>query len=353
MPSRMTHDEYREPGLSRREERILRFSVEYFVTTGQPVGSRTISKGEGEHLSAASIRNTMADLEDKGFLTQPHVSAGRVPTDKGYRYYVDVLMEPPALPLAEQREIKAFYQNYRGVVGSILEKTSRILSRYSHYIGIVSAPHFESAVFQYIDFIRRGPGQVLVIFVARSGLVHNKLIQVEPDLGQEELSRMSSWLIERFFGMTLVEIRTRVEGMLERDRAAMDNLVRTALQFTRSSFTGGFGDEGIYVEGTANIFSEPDFEDRDQLRLLIRAIEEKDHLLRLLNSCLEGEGVQVVIGSEGALKDIQGCSLVASAYTFPDGSRGSVGVLGPTRMPYPRTVFLVDLVSKQISRIPS
>ncbi len=341
-----------EERLNHRQERILRFVVELFVTSSQPVGSRTISKFEGEHLSAASIRNTMADLEETGYLVQPHTSAGRVPTDRGYRYYVDTLMDQPALPIAEQREIKAFFESYQGVVGSILEKTSKLLSSYSNYIGIVSAPQFESAVFNHVDFIKQGPDRVLVIFVDRAGLVHNKMIRIDIDLRQEELSRISEWVVERFHGMSLAEVRERVEEMLDREREMMDVIVRTALHFTRSSFADGFGDENFYVEGTINIFDEPDFADREQLRVLMRAIEEKRHLLQLLNSCLDGEGVQVVIGSESDLKGIQGCSLVASAYTFPDGSRGSIGVLGPTRMLYPRTVFLVDLVSKQISRMP-
>ncbi|HUX05740.1 MAG TPA: heat-inducible transcriptional repressor HrcA [Acidobacteriota bacterium] len=342
----------REEQLDRRQQRILRFVVELFVTSGQPVGSRTISKFEGEHLSAASIRNTMADLEEMGYLVQPHTSAGRVPTDLGYRYYVDILMDQPALPVAEQREIKAFFKSYQGVVGSILEKTSKLLSSYSHYIGIVSAPQFESAVFSHVDFIKQGPDRVLVIFVDRAGLVHNKMIRIDADISQEELNRIGEWVVERFHGMSLTELRRKVEEMLDRERAMMDMLVRNALYFARSSFADGFGDEDFYVEGTINIFEGPDFTDREQLRVLMRAIEEKRHLLQLLNSCLDGEGVQVVIGSESDLKGIRGCSLVASAYTFPDGSRGSIGVLGPTRMLYPRTVFLVDLVSKQISRLP-
>ena len=339
--------------LNGREERILRFVVEGFVATGVPVGSRTVSKLEEEHLSAASIRNTMNDLEDAGYLYQPHVSAGRVPTDLGYRYYVDRLMDPPALPLAEQKAIKTFFSSYRGVVGAVLAHTSRLLSRFSHYVGIVSAPHFEGTVFRHIDFVRQGPGRVLVIFVSQAGLVHNRMIEVDVDLDPDELNRIAAWVIEKFCGMTLVEMRNRVEEILRTDRAALDRLSGRALEFSEATFAEGFGDDGIYVEGTANIFGEPDFANPAQLKLLMQAIEEKDHLLRILNGCLSGEGVRVVIGSESELSEIQGCSLVASAYNFPDGSRGSIAVLGPTRMSYPRTVYLVDLVSKQISKFPS
>jgi len=216
--------------LSRREERILCIVVERFVTSGEPVGSRTISKTEGEHLSAASIRNTLADLEEMGYLYQPYTSAGRVPTDLGYRYYVDRLMQPPTLPLAD----------------------SKLLSRYSHYIGIVSAPQFESTVFCHIDFVLQAPGRVLVIFVSQSGIVHNKLIEVDFDMSQEELSRISSWVVEHFRGKTLTEVRNRVADMLQRDRAALDSLARRALFFSEASFIEGFGEEGIYIEGTAN-----------------------------------------------------------------------------------------------------
>jgi len=348
----MVEAKHRRSGrfLGRREERILRLVVEHVVTYGFPVGSRTVSKLEGEHLSAASIRNTMADLEELGYLAQPHVSAGRMPTDRGYRYYVDALMEEPSLPLAELEEIRSFFLSYRGMVGSILERTSHLLSHYSHYIGIVSAPQFESTVFRHVEFIRQGERRVLVIFVSQTGLVHNKLIEVRKDYPQEELDRISRWVVDEFSGMSLAEVRTHVQELMREERARIDDLANNALEFSSASFEGGFGEEGVYVEGAANIVGEPEFSDPEQIQFLIQAVEEKGRIVELLNRCLDGEGVRIVIGSETELSGIEGCSLVASAYSFPDGSCGSVAVLGPTRMPYPRTVFLVDYISKQVSR---
>lgn len=341
----------REGQLDRRMARILRFVVEQFAGAGVPVGSRTLSKMEGEHLSPASIRNAMSDLEEMGYLHQPHVSAGRVPTDKGYRYYVDTLMEQPTLPLAELEEIEGFFRSYRGMVGSILERSTRVLSHFSHYIGIASLPHFENTVFSHIEFISQGPGKVLAVFVSRSGLVHNKQIEVEGDYSQDELHRISNWVVDHFSGLTLFELRKKVDEMLQEERARVDRLRRSALLFSQAALAESFGGEEIYIEGASNIVGETDFADVEKIQELMRAVEEKSLLIELLNRCMSGEGVQIVIGSEAELQEISGCSLVASAYTFPDGSKGSVAVLGPKRMPYPRTIFLVDFISRKITRL--
>lgn len=339
------------PPLDRRQQRILRFVVEQFVRTGHPVGSRVLSRSGEEQLSPATIRNTMADLEDLGYLAQPHTSAGRVPTDLGYRYYVDGLMPPSSIPLAEQQQIGDFFSSFGGMVTTILEQTSRLLSQYSHYIGIVTTPRFDSIVFRHISFVRQAPGKVLVIFVAAGGLVFNKLLTVEGDYNQEFLEKAGRWVVDHFAGLSLPAVRRRIEELLQHERVQYDLLERQALFFSRASFAGGFDGEDLYVEGTTNLVTAPDFAARERIEEILRAIEEKSALLRLLDGCMSGGGVQVVIGSENELKEITGCSLVAGAYQFPDGSRGSIAILGPKRMPYPRTIYLVDYISKQINRI--
>lgn len=337
--------------LDRRQQSILRFVVEQFVRTGNPVGSRVLARFGEEQVSPATIRNTMADLEELGYLTQPHTSAGRVPTDLGYRYYVDGLMPPSSIPLAEQQQIGDFFRSFGGMVGTILEQTSRLLSQYSHYIGIVTTPRFESIVFRHISFVRQAPGRVLVIFVADGGLVFNKLLTVEGDYSQEFLEKAGRWVVDHFAGLSLTAVRARIEELLRHERVQYDLLERQALFFSRASFSGGFEGEDLYVEGATNLVKEPDFATRERIEEILRAIEQKSALLRLLDGCLQGGGVQVVIGSENELKEIKGCSLVAGAYQFPDGSRGTIAVLGPKRMPYPRTIYLVDYISKQINRL--
>lgn len=338
--------------LDRRQQRILRFVIDQFVESGHPVGSRSLSKLKDEHLSPASIRNTMSDLEEMGFLQQPHTSAGRIPTDQGYRHYVDSLISPTSIPHAEQDQIREVFSHFGGMFSSILECASRVLSQYSHYIGIASKPRFDSMVFRHIQFIRQGPGRILVIFVSSSGLVYNKVIEVEGSYEQEYLEKVSRWVIDHFMGKTLLRVRQLVQDMLQEERARYDILAKQALKISQASFEDDFGtEEGLIVEGTSNLAKEPDFATRETMERLLDAIEEKNALLDLISGCQEDEGVQVVIGSESELMEIQGCSLIASAYNFPDGSRGSIAVLGPKRMPYPRTIYLVDYISRQISKL--
>ena len=339
--------------LTTRQQRILRFVVEQFVGSGVPVGSRALSKLKDEHLSPASIRNTMADLEEMGFLAQPHTSAGRVPTDPGYRFYIDQLMPSEPLPANEVRQIRSFFDNLGGMVDSIFQSTSRLLSEHSHYIGIVSTPRFESLVFEHIHFVRQGPGRILVIFVARNGTVHNKLIVVDGDFSQDILDKASRWLVDHFRGLSLAQVKERIEGMLSNERAQYDLLMRHALLFSRKGFADGFEEEALFIEGTTNIVRDPDFAPHEKLEEVLEAIEHKSLLVKLLGRCMEKDGVQVVVGSESDLREISGCNLVAAAYNFPDGSRGGIAVLGPTRMSYPRNMYLVDFISRQISRIES
>lgn len=346
------HTPFEVPGsLNRRKERILRFVVEQFIQTGNPVGSRTLSKHGEEHLSPASIRNTMADLEDLGLLSHPHVSAGRVPTEQGYRYYVDSLMNPVLLPQKEQHEIDLMFKNISGVLSSILEYSSMILSKYSQYIGIVASPRFESIRFKHIEFVRQGKERVLVVFVSDSGLVYNKLIRVNGDFSQEELDRISRWVVDHFRGYSLGALKLRVEELLRHEQSMADELALRALMFSSLSFEDDFGQEGFYVEGTSNLLKESQVSSTQQLEVLLKAIEQKGRLIELIDSCLSSSGVQVVFGSETGLEELHGCSLVAGSYELADGSIGSLAVLGPTRMFYPRTVFLVDYISRQIGRV--
>lgn len=339
------------PELTSRQERILRFVVDQFTTSFSPVGSRTLSKLSDEHLSAATIRNTMADLEDMGYLTQPHTSAGRVPTDLGYRYYVDILMDQPLMPLAEKEEIDRFFTSYTGVVGSVLEHVSRILSRYSHYIGITSTPDFDSVVFRHLQFINQGSGVVLVIFISRSGLVFNKIIQLDRRFTQEELDKASRWVNDTFDGLNLKQVRDKIEELVAEERARYDELADIALTVSKESFKDKFGDNQVYIDGATNLLREQSFANSSKLDELLEAIDKKTTILDLIESVMEGSDVHVVIGSESELLKVQNCSLVAGSYTFPDGSTGNLAILGPVSMPYPRTIYLVDYVSKQISRI--
>ena len=336
--------------LDARQERILRFVVEQFTQSGAPVGSRLLAKLKDEHLSPASIRNTMADLEDMGLLAQPHTSAGRLPTDKGYRYYIDSLMPSLSLPTMELHEIESYFDNYRGMISSILEVAPQVLSRFSNYIGIATTPRIKSMVLKHLQFIRQDAQRVLVLFVSNNGMVFNKLIRVERDYSQSELDKLSRWVVAHFAGLNFYSLRRRVDEMLQEERARYDEMANKALILSRDSFEGGFEQQELKVGGIGKFVVDSGKQLQDRMKEILKTIEHRSGLLDLIDQVMVEGSVQVIIGSETELEEIKGCSLVASTYNFPDGSFGNIAILGPTHMPYPRTVYLVDYISKQISR---
>lgn len=338
------------PVLDARQARILRFVVEQFTSSGSPVGSRLLAKLNDEHLSPASIRNTMADLEDMGLLYQPHTSAGRLPTDMGYRYYIDSLMPSHCLPTVELHEIESFFDNYRGMISSILEVTPQVLSRFSNYIGIATTPRLKSMVLKHLQFVKQTAERVLVVFVSNNGMVFNKLLEVEREYSQSELDKLSRWVVAHFQGMNLLTLRLRVEEMLQEEQARYDQMAQKALLLSRDSFEGSFDQEGIRVDGIGNFITWSGAGLKDRMKEILNTIERRSSLLELIDQVMVEGSVQVIIGSETELEEIKGCSLVASTYNFPDGSFGNLAILGPTNMSYPRTVYLVDYISKQISR---
>src|SRR3990172_3077344 len=341
--------------LSERNRAILMALVDSHIATAESVGSRTISKKYTLGLSPATIRNTMADLEEMGLLTQPHTSAGRMPTDRAYRIYVDNLVNIPPLSKAETDQIDRRLKENLNELEQIMETTSRMLSAISRQAGLVFLPKLSISVFKHIEFIRMRADQALVIFVTESGLVHNKIIELDEDISQDKLESISHYLNHEFAGMTLREIRHKVEKMMRKEKEEYDNLLKKAIQLSKRTFSEQTGLEGeIYLGGTVNILDQPEFASNiEKMKAIFTAFEEKSNLIKLLDKCMEEEGVRILIRSESMVEEMQDCSLVTHTYKYGNKTVGTLGIIGPKRMEYPRIIAIVDYTANAVSRLLS
>lgn len=335
--------------LSERERGILRHVVHDYIRTAIPVGSRYISKRFEAALSPATIRNVMADLEEEGYLSHPHTSAGRIPTDLGYRYYVDYLMEIEQLTALEKQVIQGQLDKTPDPT-EMLRETSRLLSKISKQLSVVSSPHLESGIFEKIELIPLSSSRLLVVMSIRSGLVRTIMLEVGMDIKREVLDRVGSLLNERLSGLTLREIR---ESFPDRVRDVQDEqtgLVRLFIDSVDEVFTDSH-DEKVHIAGTQNIIDQPEFVDPKHFRSVIELIENQDMIVHLLERH-EGsdKNFVITIGSENDESRAQDYSVVTATYSS-EGVTGRVGLIGPKRMNYSKLVPLVDYVAKTIARM--
>jgi heat-inducible transcriptional repressor len=344
--------------LSSREERILKALVHLYITTVEPVASRTISRRYRMDLSPATIRHVMGRLEGLGYLSQPHTSAGRVPTDKGYRFYVDSVLQVPVLPKAQSAQIDASYRTVPARdVGDLLDMTSQILASLTHQAALVLLPRLAAVVLAHLEFVRLRPRQVLGIFVARSGFIGDRVIELEEDLSQPELNAINRYVAREFAGLTLTEIRSRLTQLMAQERAQYNQLARRAMELSHKAFLEGspLSNAGeVRIGGTAHFLDQPEFaQHRERMRMVLRTLEEKEKLLRILDHCLEAEGINVVIGSESAMEGVTECSLITHIYKEGEQPVGVVGILGPKRMEYPRMMSIVEYTANVLTRMLS
>ena len=334
--------------LTERDKNILKVIVKDYIATGEPVGSRTVAKQSDLNLGPASIRNVMADLEELGLLQQPHTSAGRIPTEQGLRLFVDLLLEREELASEEQAMIMSAYQTCGADMAQLMRGTCRVLSALSHYTGIIMAAPLHETLFNRIEFIRIKRNQVLVIFVAASGLVQNRVVEMEEDLRQEELDTITNYLNSQLSGFTLREVRERIVEEMHQEKVAYDQLLQKALQLE-----GGVLEQreerDLFIEGQTNILDEPTFADVGRMKELFKTFEEKSLLVKLLDRSMKSQGVQILLGSECGVAGIEGCSLITATYGHPSQFLGILGVIGPLRMNYSRIIPVVDYTAKLLT----
>jgi heat-inducible transcriptional repressor len=332
--------------LSEREREVLQNLIDHYIQTADPVGSRVIANKYKMGLSPATIRNTMQDLEELGLITQPHTSAGRVPTDIGYRIFVDILLKQEPLTAAEKAKIKSMFAEGRKGVDAILSQASKVLGEITNQLGLSVAPKFEEGVLTKMTLIPVSEGRIIMIMTVRSGLVKSILIEVESDISQNELRQMESVLNERLAGLTLGHIRKTISERLH-DTGCSPKLIKLFVDPEIDLWTG-LEDEKLHVTGTDNLISQPEFADRSKLTEFVKFLENKAELVELLGSKSLGEGIVITIGSESSIAQIQDCSLVTSGYKAGKLS-GTIGIIGPTRMPYSRLISIVEYTAKSLT----
>ena len=336
--------------LKDRNLKILQAVLNHFISTAEPVGSRTISKKYLKDLSPATIRNAMSDLEDSGFLKQPHTSAGRVPTDKAYRFYVDNLCEIPKPSNKDSKAIKKKLASNDTKAIEVIFQSSKVLSSLSNQASIILLPKFTNITFKRIELVKTRMSQVLVVFISKSGVVQNKLINLKEDLTQNKLDSISMYLNDQFSNLTLREVRKKIVTIMKREKRMYNQLMKKAMELIQKAFIDDEIEGDFYVTGTTNIFEQPEFkDDMEKMKGILNAFEEKGKLLYILDQCIKEEGISIIIGSENRIHEMKDCSLVTHTYNYGDNVLGTIGIFGPKRMEYPKIISLVDYTASVLS----
>ena len=338
--------------LNQRSREILRMIVDAYVETGEPVGSRTLSRRLGMDLSPATVRNVMADLEELGLLFAPHTSAGRLPTDLGLRLVVNGLLEHGNLTADEQSRIETQCAATGRSLPEVLEETSSMLSGLSRCAGLVMAPKAEAPL-KHIEFVALGPGRALAIMVTATGVVENRIIDVPMGLPASSLVEATNFLSSRLVGRTLSDAASQIRAELGGHRAELDELTGKVVEEGLAIWAGEAKTSALIVRGQAQLLEDVTaIEDLERIRRLFAVLETKETLLNLLDLAESAEGVQIFIGAENELFSLAGCSMVFAPYS--DSSQqlvGAIGVVGPTRMDYARIIPMVDYTAKVIGRL--
>lgn len=341
--------------LSGREKQILRILIDHYITTAEPVASRTIAKTYNINLSPASIRNTIKDLEDLELVRKPHTSAGRIPTIEGYRLYVDYLLHPEELSEMEKAQIrKRISKEYTGI-DQLLEQTSRVLGSVSHQLGVAISPKFDSGIIIRLELIPVAERRVLVVVAMRSGLARTILLEVETDLEDYALMETASVLNERLCGLTVGEIRRTLKKRLSETAKGDPRLIKMFIDSSVELLENSPQSE-VHIGDTRHILNQPEFKDSSKIREFIDLVEERKTMAELVSRAGIVEGITVTIGVDDGgntdCADARELSLMSSTYSAGK-FKGILGVIGPTRMPYSKLVSVVDYTAKRLSEILS
>jgi heat-inducible transcriptional repressor len=327
-----------------RAKKILHAVVSEYLATGEAVGSQTVTRRYGLEVSAATVRTVMGDLEEAGLLKHAHTSGGRLPTERGLRYYVDMLLRVRSLTAGEKDEIRERL-SAGGDVPDVMQRTSRLLRELSHLTVVVQAPRPDSDVVQHLEFVQLREGQLLAVIAAASGQIQNKLVPIDFRLTGGDLDRINNYLNELMTGLTLEQARARLIDEVKSDRAAHDDLVTRALKLASAAVPAAPAPD-VLVDGQSNLLAGK--ADLERAKLLLRTLEEKDLVVRLLERTLSAPGICVFIGAEANLADLTDVSVVASPYGPEDRPLGTIAVIGPARMNYSRVIPLVDFTAETI-----
>jgi heat-inducible transcriptional repressor len=341
----------KKPELGYRARRILYAVVSEYISTGEPVGSRRVSKRYGINLSPATIRNELADLEEAGCLVQPHHSAGRVPTDVGFRVFIDALVQMRDVAAEDRDAILARMRQLRPGVDDVLREAGRLLAQLTGAAALVTRPRTDAEQLAQIRFVPMPDGALLAVIVTRSGAIQNRVLRPPEPIEPAELDRMHNLLATLAEDRTLDDVREELARAMASERDEYDRLRRRAKQLLDAAATGQVRDEQMIIEGTGVLFDRPEFVDAEKIRGFLRAFQDKEKLLDILDRTLAAGGVQVLVGSEANLGAVPDVGLISANYRSGGVRAGSVGIIGPTRMDYAKLMPLVSFAAQVMSDV--
>jgi heat-inducible transcriptional repressor len=341
--------------LSSREREILVALVRQFIASGTPVGSKALAAQFRVPVSSATIRAVLVELEESGYLMQPHVSAGRIPTEKAYRFYVDRVVSGARLSPDTERYIDQSLCSGGDRLERLMLRASRMLSEVSRNVGLVLAPALEEKLLEHIKFVSLPDHRVLAVIVSKPDLVENRVVHLDDEFTQEELDQAANFLNAEFHGWSLGTIRLEVFKRMEADKILCDRLLKNVATLFMWGALSGEESGPLFVDGTAKILESPEYEDVQKIKQLVKTLEEKAKLAQILGACLQipEAGVRILIGRENAEAQMRHCTLVVAPLHYRNRAVGALGVVGPTRMEYDRAISTVDYVAHLCSRLLS
>ncbi len=333
--------------MDERKKKVLLAIIKDYISTAEPVGSRTISRKYNLGVSPATIRNEMADLEDLGFIEQPHTSAGRIPSHLGYRYYVDYLMEPLELNPEEKEIINRSYQTKAEEIGKLINQTGQLLYRLTNYTSMVMAPQPRSSAIKHIHLVSMSPTQAMVIAVLDTGAVHHHLMDVDESITAADLQQISAVLNAKLAGFTMPQIRLtilkEIYHELHRYRSYLDTAIELLTQHLQDS-----AESKIYLGGVYNILNQPEFHNIEKVKTLLSLLEQESLLHEILSD-QNNNGLTVRIGVENTHEQMKDCTMITATYQLDNHVLGTIGVLGPTRMEYAKVITIVEHLTKHLN----
>ncbi len=336
--------------LDERKKKILQAIIRNYLETGEPVGSRTISRYTDLNLSSATIRNEMADLEELGYIVQPHTSAGRIPSDKGYRLYVDTMLEEKD---KEIEEMKGLLLEREDKMGHLLKQVVKVLAQNTNYATMISAPQYHHSKLKFIQLSRVDENQILAVIVIEGNVIKNHILSVEQELDDETMLKLNILLNTHLNGLSVEEINLGMVAALKHQAGAHSDIVGEVLDAVAGAITED-EDLEIYTSGTNNIFKYPELADQQKASELITTFEEKQMLGALVQETLADEnsnGIQVYIGDESPIQSMKDCSVVTATYELDEGMKGTIGIIGPKRMDYDKVIGTLKTIMHQLDEM--
>jgi heat-inducible transcriptional repressor len=332
--------------LSARQVQILHAIINNYIQSAEPVGSRTISKREDIGYSSATVRNEMADLEDLGFLEQPHTSAGRIPSQKGYRFYVDHLLQPMELKGDDITHVRKLFADKYYAIEQIAQQTAAILSGLTNYTSIVLGHEIMDTTLKHVQLIPLSTNTAVAIIVTNTGKVENKMVTIPEEVPVSEIERLVNFLNSKLIGLPLVEVKSRIHEEISTELQILMENYQAALQLLEGTFSTEL-EEKVIMKGTTNIMMQPEFRDIDKVKEILDFLEKDEQVLKHFSS--SKQGIQIKIGTENMEDVINNCSIISATYHLDGKPVGTIGILGPTRMEYGKVISVLDFTAKNLS----